>query len=80
VQRRGNQMVQVSTSAATAPAYLTGWAAGRRVMDFLRDPLMAMRSMYESHGDLVYLQDPIPFLKSAMPGFSPLARASIARS
>jgi cytochrome P450 len=57
-------MVQVSISAATKPTYLTGWAAGRRIVGFLRDPLAAMRDIYESHGELVYLQRPIPFIKS----------------
>ena len=33
-------------------------------MEFLRDPLLAMRNIYESHGDLVFLQNPVSFLKS----------------
>jgi cytochrome P450 len=57
-------MAQVSTSAARQPVYLTGWAAGRRILEFLRDPLMAMRDIYEAHGELVYLQSPVPFIKS----------------
>jgi hypothetical protein len=33
-------------------------------LEFLRDPLLAMRNIYESHGDLVFLQNPVSFLKS----------------
>src|SRR5712691_2843573 len=57
--RRASRM----DSATTAPVQLSGLAALRFGLQFVRDPLAAVRRSYESFGPFVVLADALPFIR-----------------